>query len=63
MTHSTSITIKVAIATSIPLTGEGDECIVDSTGEVIARFYNGNFVTQHVKTTEGQQCVDTQIAA
>lgn len=58
-----SFTIKVAIATSIPLTGEGDECIVDSTGEVIARFYNGNFITVQEKTTEGQQYVDTQIAA
>lgn len=38
--------IPTALGTTLPLTGQGLEQIADPiTGEVIARFWNGNFVT------------------
>lgn len=38
--------IGTALGTTLPLTGQGLEQIVDPiSGEVIARFWNGNFVT------------------
>ncbi len=41
--------IKAALSTSLPLSGIGDEAIIDIvTGEVIARFYNGNFVSTNI---------------
>ena len=38
--------INAALSTSLPLVGVGDESIIDIvSGEVIARFWNGNFVS------------------
>lgn len=38
--------INAALSTSLPLLGVGDESIIDIvSGEVIARFWNGNFVS------------------
>lgn len=46
MENKERYTINAALSTSLPLSGVGDECIIDIvSGEVIARFYNGNFIT------------------
>jgi hypothetical protein len=38
--------IRAALGTTDGLTGQGEEWIIDpSTGETLARFWNGNFVT------------------
>ncbi len=44
--------INAALSTSLPLLGVGDESIIDVvSGEVIARFWNGNFVS-HLSHTQ-----------
>lgn len=45
--------IRAALGTTAGLTGVGEEWIVDPlTNEIIARFWNGNFVT-HASLSNG----------
>ncbi len=38
--------IPTALSTTLPLTGEGEEWVLDVvSGEMIARFWNGNLVS------------------
>lgn len=64
--------IKTTLGTSLPLTGEGEEWIIDAvSGELIAKFWNGNLMTHSSLTlsqgsaalTEESTLVLTQEAA
>lgn len=49
-------TVIVTLGTTVGLTGRGEEWIVDPvTQEVIARFWNGNFITSSLshRATDG----------
>ena len=46
--------IRAALGTTAGLTGVGEEWIVDPlTNEIIARFWNGNFVTLSRPLSQG----------
>ena len=46
--------IRAALGTTEGLIGQGEEWIVDPlTNEIIARFWNGNFVTQTSTLSQG----------
>ena len=52
--------INAALSTSLPLLGVGDERIIDIvTGETIARFWNGNFVSAPLTLNPGLMAEST----